>query len=309
MAPTVASVRARALDGSVRVSDLLRETAFVAARLGTRDVERWARHELEGYPQGAEYPPYRTVTGRPMALNPYHGWQPIMFHNPDHFDQLKERVLSNPVPDIEDQLDVQQGVILYPEDIANQMREATGYDLQMGLMVERGQNVRILEAIRGAIVDKLDGLSDLMEADQVLAAAAPPGASASGSASDGPHSAASQAAPGHQVIFNGSISNSAIQVSSPGASQTVTVDVSDHALIARFMEVVEESMNKLELPTAAVTELRADVETVKAQLASPKPKESIVRTVVTAIRDTIVGAAGNIAAAAIMGRFPTIFPG
>ena len=63
-----------ALDGSFPVSSLLREFIFICSKLGMKDMESWARKEMNGY-VGAEdsIPVYRYMQGTCKFYNPFHG--------------------------------------------------------------------------------------------------------------------------------------------------------------------------------------------------------------------------------------------
>jgi len=63
------------MNSGVPVSDLLRRVKLAAVKLGLGAVEDWVEHELKGY-QGKP-PEYRKVHGRPMGRNPYRGWMPL----------------------------------------------------------------------------------------------------------------------------------------------------------------------------------------------------------------------------------------
>lgn len=102
MASLVEDLQADALDSSVPIDDLLRKAKVVAEKLGIRDLADWVEHELSGYGPDDEYPEYRKVHGEFQALNPYHGWQPIIFDEPAKAKWAFEpRLLNSPVGELE----------------------------------------------------------------------------------------------------------------------------------------------------------------------------------------------------------------
>lgn len=67
---------------------------------------------------------------------------------------------------------------------------------------------------------------------------------------------------------------SSVQQSSPGAFQANTVEV---AAVGAALSQVEKEVPWDDLPATAAEEVRADLETIKAQLRKPKPSVSIMR--------------------------------
>jgi hypothetical protein len=68
-----------ALDSKSDITQLLRQTYFAARKLKIKDLENWAKSEMDGYQENV--PTYRHIRGEVMALNPYHGWFPVGFQN------------------------------------------------------------------------------------------------------------------------------------------------------------------------------------------------------------------------------------
>ncbi|MFL5654762.1 MAG: hypothetical protein ACJ8CB_11385 [Ktedonobacteraceae bacterium] len=61
-----------ATEDSVNLGSLLRKTKLLAARIGVKEIGEWAEHELSGYNDNDELPPYRgpfsaTVLGNAMG--------------------------------------------------------------------------------------------------------------------------------------------------------------------------------------------------------------------------------------------------
>jgi AbiTii len=70
MASIIEQIQHDALDGSVRVSDLLRRVKLAATKLSLGTVEDWVEQELNGY-KGRELPEYRIINGQPVYKSPY----------------------------------------------------------------------------------------------------------------------------------------------------------------------------------------------------------------------------------------------
>ena len=54
-------IQVGAADGSVPLSDLLRKTKILAARLNNARLADWVENELNGYAASDDLPPYRRV--------------------------------------------------------------------------------------------------------------------------------------------------------------------------------------------------------------------------------------------------------
>ena len=75
MSSAVHDLQKAILDGKESLTQLLRKTKLIAAKLNLQDVEQWVDFELNGYPQGTEPPKYREIAVQHVeARNPFHGW-------------------------------------------------------------------------------------------------------------------------------------------------------------------------------------------------------------------------------------------
>lgn len=98
MKSLVLELQAEALDSNVPVADLLRKALVVARKLNIPALQEWCESELKGYSgPGTEVPSYRKMEGRLMAHNPYRGWIPVMFKDPEVAGVLSKRDLGAPV--------------------------------------------------------------------------------------------------------------------------------------------------------------------------------------------------------------------
>lgn len=104
MSSIVLELQQNALDPSVRVSDLLRKSLVVAKKLGVHEFESWIEKELNGYSIENDVPRYRTLRGQVIVLDPYRGWQPVFFDNPDEAVHLSKCTALQPIGVIESAL-------------------------------------------------------------------------------------------------------------------------------------------------------------------------------------------------------------
>lgn len=95
----------------------------------------------------------------------------------------------------------------------------------------------------------------------------------------------------HGSVINAqSISGSALQFHSPGATQTLTVnagpDQADKAKEA--IRLILEILDELDLSDGDKAEARSEAETADAQLKSPKPRWEWIKASLSTLRDKVV---------------------
>ena len=103
------------------------------------------------------------------------------------------------------------------------------------------------------------------------------------------------------LVYAQTISNSPIQQGSPGATQSLTVIGQGHQQqLGDIVRSLRASMDDLELEEADRAELEAELRTLEAQVASPKPKKEIVYPSLQSARNILVGAASGATAQGII---------
>ena len=76
MSSAVHNLQQAIVDGKTSITQLLRQTKLIAAKLNLSDVEAWVDRELNGYGDGTDPPEYRQVSTNSLLIhNPYRGWQ------------------------------------------------------------------------------------------------------------------------------------------------------------------------------------------------------------------------------------------
>jgi AbiTii len=93
----------------------------------------------------------------------------------------------------------------------------------------------------------------------------------------------------------GQMTGSQVQVSSIGSSQAITHGVDASTLVA-LIDAIAAKAGEMRLPADAHAELLAELETLRAQAASPKPKAGIITECLQSVRRILEGAAGNVLA-------------
>lgn len=98
----VLELQQEATNPNVRVTDLLRKSLVVAAKLGIDDFGAWAQQELAGYSGNEQVPTYRRVRGELRAHNPYHGWIPVIVQDKEIREKLESRDAGQAIAELED---------------------------------------------------------------------------------------------------------------------------------------------------------------------------------------------------------------
>ncbi len=102
------------------------------------------------------------------------------------------------------------------------------------------------------------------------------------------------------INVQGNVIGSAIQSGSPGAQQEVSVGDLDLGDVREFLNQFDAQAADLDLPSPAAEELAADIDTVKAQLRSPKPKLHVIRESLISARAALEVATGSAAGVGLL---------
>ena len=296
MSGLVLELQKDALDKSVNVSDLLRKAMVVSKKLGINEMEEWINRELSGYPDDdSEIPLYREITGRVMAYNPYHGWQPLHFENHKLGDKLSKRKISQAVGQIDAIVNNDKSGTLqvpFSNHIKNQLMDSMEIPLEVTLLVGDSELHKILEGVRNEI---LNWTLDLETRDIV---------------GDGMRfsteekQAASQI--NYQIVNNiGSMQNSQLQQDSSNATQSLNV-TQNSVDLADFIKSLKKSIRDLNLDSEDLAELKVEVSTIENQRSSPKPKNLIISESLKSIRNILEGATGSIIATELLKQLASI---
>ena len=285
-----------ALDKSINVSDLLRKAVVVSKKLGINEMEEWINRELAGYPDDeSEIPLYREITGRVMAYNPYHGWQPLHFANPKLGDHLSKRKISQAVGQLDAIVNSDNSRELqvpFGNHIKNQLIDSMNIPLEVTLLVGHSELHKILEGVRNEI---LNWTLDL---------------ETRGIVGDGMRFSREEKQTASQITYQitnniGSMQNSQLQQDSSNATQSLNV-TQNSVDLADFIKELKKSIPDLNLGLEDLDELKAEVSTIEHQRSSPKPKNLIISESLKSIRNILEGATGNMIATELLKQLANI---
>lgn len=262
---------------AVSTTDLLRRALVVSRRLEVPELTRWIDSELNGYRQG-EVPEYRQIRGHLVAENPYRG--PIPFLPPaDLAEPLSEFALRQSVPELQKLAASTTGLFSYfPPDVEHQLMRMMQVAMRPALRFSPVQVQGVIEIVRSRILEwALD-----LESRGILG---------EGMTFTQQEKKAVQ----EQHYHFGDVSGSQIQIGSNSSTQSQANNaVHDVDALRGLIAALEGTLAGSGAMGAAAEELRAELATLKAQAASPKPKWEVIKATARSLKTIAEGAMGNI---------------
>lgn len=267
----VIELQRAAQNDSVRVSTLLRRALVVARKLDVTDIEDWIANEMNGY--ASDVPPYRVIPGRVSVRNPFHGWQPVVFSNAEMAETCSKRALGDAVPKLETyERGAPMGVSL-PEDIKQDlMKWMSPVPLEPVFLIDYSAIAGVLDAVRNRILE----WSLQLERDGIMG-------------EDDTFSPEEKSKAVHNVQnFYGNVTG----------SQVLQGETVSQIHFESLQDVVDQVRSQLpnDLDGDSREEIEAELQTIEAQLKSPKPKSQIIRQSLLTVRNLLTGAGGGVLA-------------
>jgi hypothetical protein len=284
----VLQLQHESLDRSVSVTDLLRKSLVISRKLKLSEFESWINSELNGYGPQEKVPEYRKVKGSVKFWNPYRGWCPVIFQDPSEGEMYSFRNIGQSIAELENiayENEATSGHIPFPQDIERQLCKSVdaGFETKISLVCPNTEIIKIIEHIRNVILNwtiKLEGEGIVVERMAFIA--------------QEPQIA--QGAPQAVNYFFGTVHNPQIQQSNATAVQVHSQHHIKTDEISSFVELLASKIQELQLSVDLESELRAEVETISSQLASPKPKPGILHECGKSIQSILEKAGGTVVA-------------
>lgn len=270
-----------ASDSTVATTDLLRRALVAANRLNLPEISKWVKSELNGYDE--DIPNYRTIYGYLMAEHPYNGLIPYLIPDSKALDTITRHQEVQSIPELERILQgAKNGLFVRyfsPEKEAFLMKGMT-FKMRPQLQFSPAQIKGIVEKVRNRILEwalELEGSGILGE----------------GLAFTQKEKQMVQELHYHNHFNN--VNDSLIQVASNGSTQHQANHlVGNKDALKVVADALAKAVDRSELSNDVVDELRAEIATLKAQAASPKPKWEIVKASAKSVKAIVEGAAGSV---------------
>ncbi len=286
MTPIVIELQADSLNQEKPVTELLRKAFVVARKLRISEFEEWISKELNGYTEINEIPDYRDIEGVAKAWNPHNGWQPIYFTTPEMAEIASTRKIGQRVAEIESLLNSRKengSAFEVPFNAETQatLCKAIGYQTQITLFADQTVLVRVTDAVRNIILN----WALKLEEDGVLG--------------EEMKFSEDEKEKVYEKTYNvnnfyAEVTGSQIQQGSTSSSQSQDIQILSKNEISTFISSLKEALTEIEFAEVEEKhELEADISTIEIQLASPKPKEGILREGLGSIKRILEGATGG----------------
>ena len=266
--------------------DLLRKSLVVARKLNLHELQIWIEQELNGYGQTDDVPEYREVSGQVRAWNPYHGWIPVIFKDSERGERLSRRRCSQSIAELEHLIKGanEDGAfhIPFPQELQRHFSEDFGFQTEVTLIVPSVEIVGIIDVVRTIVLN----WALKLEEDGIIGEAL----SFTRQEKD-----AAERSTQNITNFYGPVQSPHIQQGSPQAMQISINATIDLAAVRSFVQTLRETIDELALDPDTRGEAEAELHTVESQIASPRPKSSIIREGLKSLRQILEGAAGSAA--------------
>lgn len=287
---------ALASDPTVKTTDLLRKALVAARLLKQHEWAAWINNELQGYPDDSDLPLYRVIRCELKARNPFHGLIPIIIDDLEYAKAITTCRIGQSISGLEELAipGKNLSVHLPPEMMAMLMQ-----DLNIPMEPKRVVGGNQIRALIDAVRDKL--LTWALD----LAEAGIHGEGMTFTAQE--QQQAQQLAPVAHIHIGGDFNGGQLMVSSPGGQQQQTVTGEQkEAALAALLPWLAQVIEQGQLQREVCAELQTELDTLKAQAASPKPKWPVIGAVAGSVRTILEGAGGGMLAAQALGWLATL---
>ncbi|WP_270474290.1 ABC transporter substrate-binding protein [Holdemanella porci] len=296
MAGIVIELQQEVLKQDCDIVNVLRRAHVIATKLQLTEFDSWITHELNGYPNQEVCPEYRKIKGVLKAFNPYQGWIPAMISDIEMETDVCERKMANSISEIvslcQEENDLLSEFTGAQTEILNKIFRTT-FPMKYALFIPRTSVMDIIEKVKNTILEwtlKLEEkgiIGDNMtftEKEKNTATSIP------------------------QTI-NNYYGDTKI-VNSSGDNTTVVAGDNNNVSFSyekasKIIEEIEKSINDENLN-------QDDLETAKDILVDirdkidQKKKPSIIKVTLSGLKDFLIGAGANIAAALIQSKLKDI---
>lgn len=296
MAGIVIELQQEVLKQDCDIVNVLRRAHVIATKLQLTEFDSWITHELNGYPNQEVCPEYRKIKGVLKAFNPYQGWIPAMISDIEMETDVCERKMANSISEIvslcQEENDLLSEFTGAQTEILNKIFRTT-FPMKYALFIPRTSVMDIIEKVKNTILEwtlKLEEkgiIGDNMtftEKEKYTATSIPQ---------------TINNYYGDTKIVNSSGDNASVVT---GNNNNVSFS---YEKAFKIIEEIEESINNESLN-------QDDLETAKDILVEirdkidQKKKPSIIKATLSGLKDFLIGAGANVAAALIQTKLKDI---
>lgn len=288
MTNIIIELQKNTIDSNYPISDLLRKAKLVSVKLNLTEFTEWVELELSGYENSpVDLPKYRIVRGTPKALNPYHGWQPIIFNSNEIAENMSKHGISQPLIELETLLESDSTAdfsISYSNHIKRNLIKATGFETDYSIFIGRNTIKAILDGVRNTLLDwvlKLEKAGvkgeDMMFSKKEK-----------------------------EEVINSNVNYNIAKVENfNGVMGNITnsSDININQEVKVFREALEYVKKKIEnsdLPEESLNEINSYTKKIDDELLTSKPNETKLKGLFKSVKSIFEGTAGNIIAQEVL---------
>ncbi|WP_122564399.1 hypothetical protein [Pseudomonas viridiflava] len=280
MAGLVEELQADALNESVHIMALMRKAKAVSVKLNAPTISTWIDNELEGYRSINEIPSYRHVRGTLVCYNYMNGHIPLSIGNAQILETVTTRKITQPLGRLCEYAANNDSIVMaFPSKMSEMLQSGMSFRMEPGLQIEPSTLKNIIYGVR----DKVLNFALELEKQGILG-------EGMGFSKEEKAAAASIT---YNTITIGSMHNSQIQQDSNNCTQYYGTTEFKKDL-KRFISEVKSDINQLNEDDESKQSLKADLDTIKAQLGSLSPKKAVFRECLISAKNILEGAAGGV---------------
>lgn len=288
MPSLVLEVQRDCLNHEIQITDVLRKALVIAKKLDLADFAAWIEAELYGYADPSKIPLYRVLPSSVEVLNPYRGWQPVIFQSARDAEHFSRSDIVESVSHVEglSQSDRLLEHAFGPETTANLMRS-----MEVPLLPKRRIGPAAMNGIVEAVRTEVLQWCLRLEKDGILGEGLTFSEQERAMAGRNEYNT-------HFHIEN--MSRSQIQSATSGSSQMFEINAPTPEAAKEVLRQLREHMDGINLKEGDRKQVVADAAAIEIQLAAPKPQQGIVREGFRSIRNILEGTGGSIIASGLI---------
>lgn len=157
MSSVVLELQKEVTQSDCDIVSVLRRAHLIASKLELKDFDQWIVNELNGYNSQNDAPEYRSVTGQLKALNPYHGWIPVMLNNSEIENFICHPKMANSISEIVSLCKEASSTLIMqlPADAQNALNKTcdTPIPMQMAIHISKTSAADIIEKVKNTLIE------------------------------------------------------------------------------------------------------------------------------------------------------------
>ena len=260
----------------------------IAKKLNVAQFAEWIESELYGYKSNSGLPGYRILPASVEALNPYHGWQPVLFQDAKEAATFSESHVLQSISQVED-LSRANGSIHHPFE-----PESTAY-LMRGMNVSLPPTRRIAAASMKGVVDAVR--TEILqwclklENDGIMGEGLTFSQQERSMAEQNRYTT-------HFHIEH--MTQSQIQNATSASTQILEASTFTLDSATSVLQQLRTHLDEIGLNTDDRKRIEADSSSVEMQLTSPQPNRGVIREAFRSIREVLEGTTGSLVASGLL---------